>query len=75
MQAQTKGITIDRLEERGVERDGGQPCQKRDRAIIDQTNTEPVAKASLGKLLRAYRATEWSTHGLSRTLTYRVGLN
>ena len=51
--AQSQGQhTIDRLEERGVERgSAGQSSLKgRERAIVNQTNTGTVSKAMLGKL-------------------------
>ena len=46
--------TIDRLEERGVERGSARrPSVKgRERAIVSQTNIVTVSKATLGKLLR-----------------------
>ena len=46
--------TIDRLEMRGVERGstGRSSLKGRESAIINQTNTGTVSKATLGKLLR-----------------------
>ena len=46
--------TIDRLEERGVERGSARrsSLKGRERAIISQTNIGTVSKATLGKLLR-----------------------
>ena len=46
--------TIDRLEERGVERKSGRrsSLKGRERAIVNQTNIGTVAKAMLGKLVR-----------------------
>ena len=45
--------TIDRLEERGVERGSARrsSLKGRERAIVSQTNTGTVSKATLGKLL------------------------
>ena len=45
---------IDRLEERGVERGSARrsSLQGRERAIVSQTNTGNVSKATMGKLLR-----------------------
>ena len=53
--AQSQGHhTIDRLEERGVERGGARrtSLKGREKAIINQTNIGTVSKATLGKLLR-----------------------
>ena len=46
--------TIDRLEERGVERGSARQSalKGRERDIVNQTNTATVSKATLGKLLR-----------------------
>ena len=46
--------TIDRLEERGVERGSARrsSLKGRERAIVNQTNIGTVSKATLGKLLR-----------------------
>ena len=46
--------TIDRLEERGVERGSARrsSLKGRERAIVSRTNIETVSKATLGKLLR-----------------------
>ena len=49
--------TIDRLEERGVERGGDalrSSLKGRERAIVSQTNTETVSKAFFGKRLRGW---------------------
>ena len=45
--------TIDRLEERGVETESarGSSSKGRERAIVSQTNTGTVSKATVGKLL------------------------
>ena len=53
--AQSRGHhTIDRLEERGVERGSARrsSLKGRERAIVNRTNTGTVLKAMLGKLLR-----------------------
>ena len=55
LRAQNQGHhTIDRLEERGVERGSARrSAQKgRERAIVYQTNTGTISQATLGKLLR-----------------------
>ena len=55
LRAQSQGHhTIDHLEERGMERGSARrPSLKgRKRAIVNQTNTGSVSKATLGKLLR-----------------------
>ena len=55
LQAQSQGHhTIDRLEERDVERGSarGSSLTGRERAIVNQTNIGTVSKATLGKLLR-----------------------
>ena len=55
LRAQSQGHhTIDRLEERGVERESARrsSLKERKKAIINQTNIETVSKATLGKLLR-----------------------
>ena len=55
LRAQSQGNrTIDRLEERGVERGSARRyyLKGRERAIVHQTNTGSVSKATLGKLLR-----------------------
>ena len=46
--------TIDRLEERGVERGSARrsSLKGRERAIVNQTNIGTVSKTTLGKLLR-----------------------
>ena len=55
LRAQSQGDhTIDRLEERGVERGSARrsSLKGRERAIVNQTNIATVLKATLGKLLR-----------------------
>ena len=55
LRAQSQGHrTIDRLEERGVERGNARrsSLKGRERAIVNQTNIGTVSKATLGKLLR-----------------------
>ena len=55
LRAQSQGHhTIDRLEERGVERESTRRSALggRERAIVNQTKIRTVSKASLGKLLR-----------------------
>ena len=55
LRAQSQGHhTIDRLEERGVERGSARrPSLKgRERAIVNQTNTGTFSKATMGELLR-----------------------
>ena len=55
MRVQSQGYhTIDHLEERGVERGSARrsSLKGRERAIVNQTNTGTVSKATLGKLLR-----------------------
>jgi hypothetical protein len=55
LRAQSQGHhTIDRLEERGVERGSAQrsSLRGRERAIVNQTNIGTVSRATLGKLLR-----------------------
>ena len=55
LRAQSQGHhTIDRLEERGVERGSARrsALKGRGRAIVNQMNVETVSKAILGKLLR-----------------------
>ena len=54
--------TIDRLEERGVERGSARrsSLKGRERAFVTQTNTGTALKATLGKLLRE---TGWSAYG------------
>ena len=54
LRAQSQGHhTIDRLEERGVERGSARrsSLKGRERAIVNQTNIGTVSKATLGKLL------------------------
>ena len=55
MRAQIQGH-IDQLEERGVERGSARRSSLtgRERAIVSQTNTGIVSKATLGKHLRAH---------------------
>ena len=55
LRAQSQGHhTIDRLEERGVERGSARrsSLKGRERAIVSQTNIGTLWKATLGKLLR-----------------------
>ena len=55
LRAQSQGHrTIDRLEERGLERGSARrsSLKGRDRAIVNQTNVGTVSKETLGKLLR-----------------------
>ena len=54
--------TIDRLEERGVERGSARRCslQGRERAIVNQTNIGTVSKATLGKLLKDWVERPWT---------------
>ena len=55
LRAQIQGNhTIDRLEERGVERGSARRSSLtgRERVIVNQTNIGTVSKATLGKLLR-----------------------
>ena len=55
LRAQNQGHhTVDRLEERGVERGSARRCsfKGRERAIVSQTNIGTVSKATSGKLLR-----------------------
>ena len=55
LRAQSQGHhTIDRLEERGVEKGSARrsSLKGRERAIVSQTNIGTVSKATLGKLLR-----------------------
>ena len=74
LQAQSHGHhTIDRLEERCVERGSarGSSLKERQRAIVCQTNVGTVSKATLGKLLRdGGRA-----YGLFRAHRYCIELN
>ena len=55
LRAQIQGHhTIDRLEERGVERGSARrsSLKGREKAIVNQTNIGTIAKATLGRLLR-----------------------
>ena len=55
LRAQSQGHrTIDRLEERGVERGSARrsSLKGRERAIVNQTNSGTVSKTTLGKFLR-----------------------
>ena len=55
LQAQRQGHhTIDRLEDRGVERESDRrsSLKKRERAIVIQTNIRTLSKVTLGKPLR-----------------------
>ena len=73
LRAQSRGHhTIDRLEERGVERGSARlySLKGRERAIVNQTNIGTVLQAKFGK-------TGWSTHayGLHRLNSFqRFGL-
>jgi len=63
LRAQSQGHhTIDRLEEKGVER--GSPRRSslkgRERAIVNQTNIETVSKATFGKFLRDAMECIWA---------------
>ena len=72
--AQSQGHhTIDRLEERSVERGSARrsSLKGRERAIVNQTNIGTVSKATLGKLLR----TGWCAYGLFRAHRYNLELN
>ena len=72
LRAQSQGHrTIDRLEERGVERGSARRSSLigRESAIVSQTNTGTVSKATLGKLLRD--GTGWSAHGSPRAHRYK----
>ena len=74
LQAQSHGHhTIDRLEERCVERGSarGSSLKERQRAIVCQTNVGTVSKATLGKLLRD----GGSAYGLFRAHRYCIELN
>ena len=58
LRAQSQGHhTVDRLEERGVERGSARRSsfKGRERAIVNQTNTGTVSKATLGKRLSERR--------------------
>ena len=74
LRAQSQRHNIDRLEERGVERGSARrsSLKGRERAIVSQTNTGIVSKATLGKLLRE---TEWSASGLFRANRHHLHLN
>ena len=55
LRAQSQGRhTIDRLEERSVERGSARRCslKGRERAVVSQTNVGTVSKATMGKFLR-----------------------
>ena len=72
--AQSQGHhTIDRLEERSVERESARrsSLKGRERAIVNQTNIGTVSTATLGKLLR----TGWCAYGLFRAHRYNLELN
>ena len=61
--AQSQGHhTIERLEERGVERGSAQRpfLRGRERAIVNQTNIGTVSRATLGKLLRDGVESRWA---------------
>ena len=65
--------TIDRLEERGVERGSARrsSLNGQEKAIISPTNIENVSKATVGH----FWETRWSAYGLFRAHRYRVELN
>ena len=74
LRAQSQGHhTIDRQEERGVERRSARwsSLKGRERAIVNQTNIGTVSKATLGKLWE----TGWSAYGLFRAHRCRLELN
>ena len=74
LRAQSQGHhTMDRLEERGVERGSARrsSLKGREMAIVSQTNTGTVSKARLRKLLRD----GWSAYGLFRAHRYHPELN
>ena len=54
--------TIDRLEERGVERGSARrsSLKGRERAIVSQTNIGTVSKVTLGKLMRDGVDSKWA---------------
>ena len=63
LRAQSQGHhTIDRLEETAVERGSARrfSLKGRERAIVNQTNTGTVSKATLGKLLRDGVERKWA---------------
>ena len=63
LRAQSQGHhTIDRLEERGVERGSARRSsfKGRERVIVNQTNTGTVSKVTLGKLLRDGEERIWA---------------
>ena len=77
LRAQSQGHhTIDRLEERGVGRGSARrsSLKGRERAIVSQTNTGTVSKATLGKRPRDGE-TGWSACGLFRAHRYHLELS
>ena len=71
MRVQSQGHhTIDRLEERGVERGSARrsSLKGRERAIVNQTNTGTVSKATMGIFLR--KGVERIICGLFRAYNY-----
>ena len=76
LRAQSQGhLTVDRLEERGVERGSVRRSSLKGRqtAIVNQTNTGTVSKATLGKLL--IDGVERIYYGLFRAHRYHLELN
>ena len=65
--------TVDRLEERGVDRGSARRSSSkgRERAIVSQTNIRTVSKTTLGKLLRD----GGSAYRLFQTHKYHIELN
>ena len=63
LRAQSQGHhTVDRLEERGVERGSARrsSLKGRERAVVNRTNIGTVSKATLGKLLRDRMERIWA---------------
>ena len=63
LRAQSQGHhTIDRLEERGVDRGSARrsSLKGRERAVINQTSTRTVSKGMLGRLLRDGMERRWA---------------
>ena len=74
LRAQSQGHhTIDRLEERGVERGSARrsSLKGRERVIVNQTNIGTVSTATLGKVLRD----GVEAYGLFRAHRYHLELN
>ena len=75
LQAQSQGHhTIDRLEERGVEKGIARrsSLKERERAIVNQMNIGTISKTALGKLLIEKG---WGAYGLSPVYRYHFELN